>query len=562
MEERRYALYLRGYPRLVDPTGAILDVSSRKALALLALLATGSRGTRSRAYLQQKLWGSRAARQAQSSLRREIASLRKAAPGLPLSSTYRTVALELSQISIDIYDPSMSQGSIADFLEGLDLPGEEDFEDWLREVRNSFAEGVVFQQSRTPPSAAQAEIPVTPTVGIILPPAKVPKSHQDYEFQLMQRDVIYRMSVGNRLRPVVIPKAKTLDDNHSYLAFIDLHNFAEEEEEISISIFSGRGIGKARQGVMVGKRRCKLSVRSYSRQEQIAAEHLVVNVLALLQQDIVERARYSEVDSDGQKLWKARSIIEEGDVDNWDEARELLLSMSSLDQSLEAYGELYRIAMLEIIIQGETQSNLEELAMKIDDLTFHRGVDVVAMSYRGFGLLLLGDHNAAANIHGRLDQIAPLNHWVCMLGALIELSSGRWGQAMDDCCNIFRGMHADAYTAPFIAFHALLEFYRGEYEAATDAARSALTVGKRAGIAALVFNLAQRRTGSKEKAVGSSELLNGEDLKRFSSILKLIFAISPSLGETLQGELGGAAYLQDRERAQPDSGYPVRHRMK
>ena len=167
----QYALFLLGYPRLVDPTGTTIQVSSRKAFALLALLATGPRGTRSRAFLQQKLWGSRAARQAQSSLRKEIGNLRKLAPDLPLSSSYRTVALELSQISIDIQDPGASHDSSGEFLEGLDLPGEEDFEDWLREVRSSFANGMAFQRPTTPLPAAHVEIPVTPTLGIILPPA-------------------------------------------------------------------------------------------------------------------------------------------------------------------------------------------------------------------------------------------------------------------------------------------------------------------------------------------------------------------------------------------------------
>ena len=356
----------------------------------------------------------------------------------------------------------------------------------------------------------------------------------------MQRDIVHRLSVGNRLRPVVIPETKKFDDSHSYLAFIDTHNFAQEEE-MAISIFAGKDIGTARKGEVVGRRRCKFNSRPTLRQAQIAAERLVVEVLALLQQDIVERARYSDSDSDGQKLWKARSIIEDDSIDNWDEARKLLLSISSLDQSLDAYGELYRIAILELIIRGGTKSNIEELSRKIDDLNFQRGVDVVAMSYRGIGMLLLGDHGAAASIHERLNKSAPLNHRVCTLGALLELSSDRWGQAMDDYCDIFRGIQPDAYTVPYIALHALLELYRGENAAAIDVAHGALHVGRRSGIAAIALNVAQRRIGAKEEAVLSFELLNNADQKRISAILKMIFAISPSLGDLLQGELGFTA---------------------
>lgn len=131
--------------RLLGAGGNRVEVASRKAIGLIALLATGRDGERTRQFLQDKLWGSRESSQAQTSLRRELSNLRKILADEPeplLFTEGARVRLNLQKIAFDIPVPGAANENerpeprgIAEFLEGLDLPGEEGFEDWLREQR-------------------------------------------------------------------------------------------------------------------------------------------------------------------------------------------------------------------------------------------------------------------------------------------------------------------------------------------------------------------------------------------------------------------------------------------
>ncbi len=133
-------LYLLGHPRLIDERGQRVEMTSKKAIAVLGLLALANDGIRSRAWLQQKLWGSRDMKQAQNSLRRELSNMRKTLPCVPLIADHRSVRLDLEAIWIDVRDdPKAASSGDEDFLEGLDIAGEEDFEEWLRDARSQIA---------------------------------------------------------------------------------------------------------------------------------------------------------------------------------------------------------------------------------------------------------------------------------------------------------------------------------------------------------------------------------------------------------------------------------------
>jgi DNA-binding SARP family transcriptional activator len=71
-----FELKLVGPFHLRGPDGRRLNIASKKAQALLALLAMSGSGERTRVWLQTQLWGTRAADQAQASLRNELSSLR------------------------------------------------------------------------------------------------------------------------------------------------------------------------------------------------------------------------------------------------------------------------------------------------------------------------------------------------------------------------------------------------------------------------------------------------------------------------------------------------------
>lgn len=167
--------YLLGYPRLEHSSGREVAIQSRKGIALLAMLATSDRVERSRVWLQQMLWGSRPQKQAQSSLRRELANLKKAlgAAGLDiLQCGQRVIILQTEGLWVDLDHLADLGPSTTDFLEGVDIAGEEDFEDWLREMRSRLVdlrEGQLQKPNATPasgparPPGLQSTIVALPT---------------------------------------------------------------------------------------------------------------------------------------------------------------------------------------------------------------------------------------------------------------------------------------------------------------------------------------------------------------------------------------------------------------
>ena len=137
----RYDLALLGPFRLTGPDGRRIDITSRRGMALVAMLALSRDGERTRAWLQERLWGSRGDTQAQGSLRTELSELRKrlnlAGPPL-LSAGHERVRLDLSRLDIDMRAAeTAARADIGELLEGLEIPGEEGFESWLLQERQA-----------------------------------------------------------------------------------------------------------------------------------------------------------------------------------------------------------------------------------------------------------------------------------------------------------------------------------------------------------------------------------------------------------------------------------------
>ena len=161
-----YRLEILGPFRLLAPDGSRVDVPSKRGQALLALLATAGGGERTRSWLQDHLWGARMPEQGKASLRRELSNLRAVINRgeiAPLRSDHSSVWLDLTQIAVDarlINDADSDHGG--ELLEGLDIAGEDLFEDWLREERARLRERthrtslgrLADQQSRAHPIVA------------------------------------------------------------------------------------------------------------------------------------------------------------------------------------------------------------------------------------------------------------------------------------------------------------------------------------------------------------------------------------------------------------------------
>jgi TolB-like protein/Flp pilus assembly protein TadD len=141
----KFKLRLLGPFSLMDPEGRRIAIPSRKGAALIAMLAVSKDGERARGWLQTQLWGSREPKEANGSLRRELSDLRRRLnqqSWAPLVCERDRVRLDLGIVSIDVLEPdeeALEAGLPGEFLEGLDIPGEDAFEDWLREQRSRLA---------------------------------------------------------------------------------------------------------------------------------------------------------------------------------------------------------------------------------------------------------------------------------------------------------------------------------------------------------------------------------------------------------------------------------------
>ena len=136
-----FTLSLLGPFRLQNPGGERIEIPSRKGIALIAMLAMAEEGERARGWLQDKLWGQRQHLEGRGSLRRELSNLRKILnrQDTPLLLFERDrVRLRIDLIEVDTRAPAPAVRG--EFLEGLDIPGEEGFEEWLREQRRELAQ--------------------------------------------------------------------------------------------------------------------------------------------------------------------------------------------------------------------------------------------------------------------------------------------------------------------------------------------------------------------------------------------------------------------------------------
>lgn len=148
-----FRLRLIGPFRLEGPDGTRIEISSKRGQALIAMLAIAGSGERSRGWLQDRLWGSRAPEQAAASLRREISNLRQLVnqDGYELiSSAHGRVWIDLEKVEVDCR--LLDQIPAGELLEGIDISGEEMFEDWLREERARLA-----HRAESPTNTAQTE---------------------------------------------------------------------------------------------------------------------------------------------------------------------------------------------------------------------------------------------------------------------------------------------------------------------------------------------------------------------------------------------------------------------
>lgn len=226
--ETAHRLELLGTFRLYSNEGERIEIASKKGMALVAMLAVAPGGERTRVWLQDRLWGSRQKEQAQQSLRRELVNLRRIFDPRGVAiivSDHERVRLDLRQVHVDVLEAASGDilpigphaAFTGEFLEGFDIPGEEAFEDWLRDQRQivrarlAQREAAPAPAGRSPSSAAVRELwRETPRLGGRPAVAVLPFANETGDQELaylasgISDEIVQRLS---RLRwmPVIDP---------------------------------------------------------------------------------------------------------------------------------------------------------------------------------------------------------------------------------------------------------------------------------------------------------------------------------------------------------------------
>lgn len=140
-------------------TSADFEITGTKHKALFALLATAPFGRRTRAYLQDTLWGTACYDTGRQSLRRALSDIKQVMGGAYselISATNSEIALDLSKVEF------IGRPGHGEFLEGIDVK-EVRFNEWLRGIRQN-PQQIFSLYSRT---NGQAPKHVTPVVAVI-----------------------------------------------------------------------------------------------------------------------------------------------------------------------------------------------------------------------------------------------------------------------------------------------------------------------------------------------------------------------------------------------------------
>jgi TolB-like protein len=202
---KRFTLGLFGPFRLLAPGGERIEIPSKKGVAVIAMLAMARDGERTRSWLQDKLWGKRQHVEARGSLRRELSNLRKLLnrdDAQLLICEHDRVQLRLDLIAVDARH-APDHPLAGEFLEGLDIAGEDGFEEWLREQRAALAREAKIQAPTTASllpshivdtSQPPAGFDGSPALAVMSFANMTGESEHDYLAEGISEDLIDRLS--------------------------------------------------------------------------------------------------------------------------------------------------------------------------------------------------------------------------------------------------------------------------------------------------------------------------------------------------------------------------------
>ena len=144
-------LTLSGAFSLIAPDGSNRAPRASKGCALLALLATGEAGKRSRAWLQEKLWSDRGRDQAGASLRQALTQIKR-----HLGDYADILTADRNWVQLDLGMVDVVRDGRGEFLEGLEIR-DPAFAEWLEFERTNDAASNELEAVSARPERMRAE---------------------------------------------------------------------------------------------------------------------------------------------------------------------------------------------------------------------------------------------------------------------------------------------------------------------------------------------------------------------------------------------------------------------
>lgn len=442
-----YRLRLIGPFRLSGPDGARIEVSSRKGRALIAMLAMAPDGERTRGWLQDRLWGSRPGTQAQASLRRELANLRLAVNGAAaaplLNADYQRAWIDLAQLEVD----ALNGGGPGEFLEGIDLPGEDGFEDWLREMRQALDGGSRPQAASPMPSVAELlggalpALPVQPSIAV-LPFADLSPGRdlgfvadgvaEDVSGALARRSTLFVVAAGSTDGPPLAGSRLALSRQLGVRFLVEGSVRGDGERvRVSLRLIDGPGNRQVWAQSFEGP-----LTDLFALQDHIAA---TIAPLIDSQVETTERQRALsaplETADSYQLFWRANALFRQWQRDGVLEAAELTAQLLALEPANAWVAALSAFCHAMIAASGwaEDPAPHRAKAQRHYDLALrHGGDDPFVLGYAAGVLLCLGGDMAAADrLIDRALELQPSSASTLFWGGWVDVANGKAARGLE-----------------------------------------------------------------------------------------------------------------------------------